>query len=103
MKPNGFLDEVSIASEGYLGEMMSAKDISQERVKEERRKLSKLYSGFFSGLKKIDFSGNIVMSFPFWSIHETFIYFSEIYEIIEKYGFEIIPLLPSHMKQNTMK
>lgn len=103
MKSHTFLDEVNITSEGYLGETMSAKDVSLERIKEERKKLARLYEGYFSGLKKLKFSGNIVMSFPFWSIEENFVYFSEIYEIIEKYGFHITPLLPSHMKLNTMK
>jgi tRNA G10 N-methylase Trm11 len=92
-----------IVSEGYLGEIMSARDISLDRVKSERAKLAKMYDGFFSGLEKLQFEWNIVMSFPFWNIHDTYSYFSEIYDIIEKYGFRVIPLLPSEMKLNTMK
>jgi tRNA G10 N-methylase Trm11 len=97
------LNNSNIVSEWYLWEIMSSRDISLDRIKGERKKLSKIYEGFFLGLKKKKFGGNIVMSFPFWSINEEFTYFSEIYEIIEKSGFSIIPLLPSHMKQNTMK
>ena len=97
------LDHTNIVSEGYLGDIMSSRDISLDRIKGERKKLSKIYEGYFLGLKKKKFRGNIVMSFPFWSINEEFTYFSEIYEIIEKSGFMITPLLPSHMKLNTMK
>lgn len=97
------LNNTIIVSEGYLGDIMSSRDISLDRIKGERKKLSKIYEWFFLWLKKKKFRGNIVMSFPFWSINEEFTYFSEIYEIIEKSGFMIIPLLPSHMKLNTMK
>ncbi|GAB0174209.1 MAG: TRM11 family methyltransferase [Candidatus Altimarinota bacterium] len=103
VKDSSWVSQAVIASEGYLGEIMSSKDINLERVRLERKKLSELYDGFFSGLKKLKFSGNIVMSFPFWNIEDRFVYFSEIYEILEKYGFRTIPLLPSHMKLNTMK
>lgn len=37
-----------IVSEGYLGEIMSARDISLEKVQAERKKLAHLYTKFFS-------------------------------------------------------
>lgn len=43
------------------------------------------------------------MSFPFWNIHGTYSYFTEIYDIIEKSGFTVESLLPWEMKLNTTK
>lgn len=43
------------------------------------------------------------MSFPFWNLHGTYSYFTEIYTLIEKRGFQVIPLLPIEMKLNTNK
>ena len=92
-----------IVSEGYLGEMMNPRDISLDRVQSERRKLAAMYSDFFAGLAHADFRGSIVMSFPFWNIHGVYSYFTEIYDVIEKRGFEVISLLPESMHLNTRK
>lgn len=43
------------------------------------------------------------MSFPFWNLHGTYSYFTEIYALIEKHGFHVIPLLPEALKLNTNK
>lgn len=63
---------------------MSPRDITLDRVQSERRKLASMYDAFFAGLAKARYTGTIVMSFPFWNIHGTYSYFSEIYDIIEK-------------------
>lgn len=43
------------------------------------------------------------MTFPFWNIRGTYSYFTEIYDVIEDAGFEIIPLLPYDMNILTKK
>jgi hypothetical protein len=43
------------------------------------------------------------MTFPFWNLNGTYSYFIEIYDIIEKHGFEVVSLLPWEMKLNTTK
>lgn len=48
VKDSSWVSQAVIASEGYLGEIMSSKDINLERVRLERKKLSELYDGFFS-------------------------------------------------------
>ena len=82
---------------------MNPRDISLERVQSERRKLASMYSDFFAGLARADFRGSIVMSFPFWNIHGVYSYFTEIYDVIERCGFEVISLLPESMHLNTRK
>ena len=47
---------------------MSSRDVSLEKIKDERRKLSAMYADFFRGLRESSYDGVIVMSFPFWSI-----------------------------------
>ena len=83
--------------------MMSPRDITLDRVQSERRKLASLYTDFFAGLALAKFRGNIVMSFPFWSIHGVYSYFIEIYDVLERHGFEVIDLLPGDMHLNTRK
>jgi tRNA G10 N-methylase Trm11 len=94
---------IAIVSEWYLGEIMHASQITLDRAKEERRKLSRMYDEFFAGLAKAKFCNSIVMTFPFWNLNGTYSYFVEIYDIIGKHGFEVVSLLPWEMKLNTMK
>lgn len=75
----------AIVTEGYLGELFTQRTISRDWILEERKKLEQLYENFFAGLKKIKFQWTIVISFPFWELRGTYIYFDEIYKIIEKY------------------
>ena len=93
----------TIISEGYLGEVMNPRDITLDKVQSERRKLALMYDDFFAGLNKSGYSGTIVMSFPFWSIHETYSYFTEIYDVIEKNGYMSDSLIPGDMWLNTRK
>jgi hypothetical protein len=89
-----WLTDMAIVTEGYLGEIMTAKAINPERVAMERQKLAVLYDGFFGGLKKLGFSGTIVICFPFWEIQKKYYYCEEVYEVLEKYGFKSQKLLP---------
>lgn len=75
----------AIVTEWYLWEIMTQKNISIERIEKQKENLLKLYEWFFLWLKKLDFKWNIVISFPFWEINTKFIYFNEIYELLEKY------------------
>lgn len=97
------LENTIIVSEGYLGEIMQKKDITLDRVKSERAKLMRIYDSFFHGLQNLDFDGTIVMTFPFWDIHGTYSYFTEIYDVIEDSGFTIVSLLPPRMELSTRK
>jgi len=82
-----------IVSEWYLWEVMTQKNISRDRILEQRKGLEKLYIPFFENLKKWWFSWNIVISFPFWEIKWKYFYFEEICSILEEYC-EILPYFP---------
>jgi len=75
----------AIVTEWFLGEIMTKKNISHDRIAIQRNNLSKLYDKFFSGLQTVWFKGNIVISFPFWEVEKKYFYFTEVYEILEKY------------------
>lgn len=90
-----------IISEGFLGKIMKKHEISQDVVFAERREITKLYKEFFLGLKKANFSGSIVMSFPFWKVFDLYIYLDEIADIIRENGFAIESLLPRELNLNT--
>ena len=90
--------DITIISEGYLGEVMQKDSKTLDRVKMERSKLSNMYDAFFSGLRSIDFTGNMVITFPFWDIRGTHSFFIEIEDILARYHFEIVPLLPKDLK-----
>lgn len=92
---------VTIVSEWFLGAIMSASSISLQKIQSEKRKLTQLYHDFFVGLEKSGFCGTIVMSFPFWNIDNKYVYFDEIYNIIDQSNFCVVPLLPPNMQLNT--
>ena len=94
---------MAIVTEGYLGEIMTAKAINPERVTLERQKLVALYDGFFGGLKKLGFTGNIVICFPFWEIQKKYFYCEEVYTVLEKYGFKTQKLLPEDIEYKHTK
>jgi len=98
-----WLTDMAIVTEGYLGEVMMAKTITPERVEMERLKLEKLYDGFFGGLKKLGFKGNIVISLPFWEIQKKYFYCEEVYAVLEKYGFKSAQLLPGNIEYKQTK
>lgn len=96
-------ENITIVSEGYLGEIMRPHEITLDKAKEERRKLERMYNDFFSGLSRAKFCNSIVMTFPFWNLNGTYSYFIEIYDILDRHGFEVVSLLPWEMKLNTTK
>ena len=75
----------SIVTEWYLWEIMTHKNINLERIEKQRKKLQDLYEWFFSWLKQVWYKWNIVISFPFWKLKWKYIYFNEIYDILNKY------------------
>ncbi|MDD3302809.1 MAG: hypothetical protein PHN31_04575 [Candidatus Gracilibacteria bacterium] len=92
----------SIITEGYLGEIFGKTNIDLDKVKKQRNLLSEIYENFFAGLKKVNFSGHIVISFPFREIKGKYNYFEEIYEIINKYC-HIENLLPKNIELKPTK
>ena len=82
---------------------MRPHEATLDRVREERRKLERMYDAFFGGLARARFTSSIVMTFPFWNLNGTYSYFLEIYDILDKYGFSVESLLPWEMKLNTTK
>ena len=84
----------SIITEWFLWEVMTQKNINMDRIDIQINNLSKLYDKFFSWLKEVDFKWNIVISFPFWDVKGKYVFFEEIYTILDKYC-KIIPLFPS--------
>jgi len=100
-----FWDKVKdwiIVSEWYLWEVMTQKNISAERIKEQRKGLEKIYVAFFENLKKWDFSWNIVISFPFWEIKWRYYYFEEVYDILREYC-DILPYFPEDFNLKATK
>ncbi|MCD5380320.1 hypothetical protein LR004_00175 [Candidatus Gracilibacteria bacterium] len=85
-----------IVSEGFLGEVMTQKNISKERINDQKDSLLKLYSAFFENLKKGGFTGTLVITFPFWEIRGKYFYFEEVYKIIEQYC-DILPYFPENL------
>ncbi len=83
----------SIVTEWFLWEIMTQKNINLDRINIQKNNLSKLYQKFFSGLKEIWFKWSIVICFPFWDIKWKYVFFEEIYEILNNYC-ETIPLFP---------
>jgi len=92
----------TIVSEGYLWEIMTQKNITLERIWEQRKKLRELYMHFFENLTKTGWKGTIVISFPFWNLEWKHVYFEEIYTILEKYVI-ILPLLPEAISAQATK
>jgi len=43
------------------------------------------------------------MSFPFWNIHGVYSYCIEIYDVLEKCGFQTVDLIPEPLRLNTRK
>jgi hypothetical protein len=79
---------------------MTKNNISEKRISEQKLRLEELYERFFSGLKRINFPGTIVISFPFWEISGKYFYFEEIYNILDKYT-EIQKIFPQDLKLET--
>lgn len=92
----------ALVTEGYLGQIFQKYSVTEKKLEEEKKNLCDLYSHFFQGLKKANYKGTIVISFPFWEMHKKYFYFSEIYEILSKYC-KILHLLPSWIDAQSTK
>lgn len=92
----------SIVTEWYLWEIMTQKNISLDRIDKQKKSLLELYNRFFEWLTKINYSWNLVICFPFWEINWKYIYFIEIYDVINKYCI-IQALFPESFKIDTTK
>ncbi|NVP17724.1 hypothetical protein HUU51_03320 [Candidatus Gracilibacteria bacterium] len=92
----------AIVTEGYLGEIMTQKNISIERIDKQKESLISIYEKFFENLKKINYTGNIVICFPFWEISGKYIYFEEIYKTLSLLC-DIQPLFPTSFENITTK
>jgi len=92
----------SIVTEWFLWEVMTQKNVNMDRINIQKKNLSKLYEKFFSGLKSVWFEWNIVISFPFWDIKWKYVFFTEIYNILNEYC-EIISLFPSEFNFSETK
>ncbi len=100
-----FWDQVKdwiIVTEWFLWGVMTQKNISKERISEQKDGLLKLYSAFFENLKKWWFSWTLVITFPFWEIRWKYFYFEEVYSIVEKYC-EILPYFPEDFEIKSTK
>lgn len=82
-----------IVTEWYLGQIFQRYSVTEAKIEIEKKKLLEIYEKFFSGLKRANFKGEIIISFPFWDIRGKYHYFNEIYDVIKKYG-KTLPLLP---------
>ncbi len=92
----------AIVSEWYLGEIMTRRNISVERIDTQREILSDLYENFFSGLQNLNYKWSIVICFPFWEMEWKYFYFENIYDILNKYC-QIQELFPTYMDLESTK
>jgi len=92
----------AIVTEWYLWEIMTQKNISIDRINKQKESLISIYEKFFENLKKINYTWNIVICFPFWEISWKYIYFEEIYKTLSILC-DIQPLFPSNFENITTK
>lgn len=92
----------AIVTEWYLWEIMTQKNISIDRIDKQKESLISIYEKFFENLKKINYTWNIVICFPFWEISWKYIYFEEIYKTLSLLC-DIQPLFPTSFENITTK
>jgi len=88
---------ISIATEWYLGSVMTRWHVTLEKIEDERRKLARIYEGFFAWLQRLNFKWTVVICFPFWQLNWKYLYFEEIYTIQKRYWFKPLKLLPENI------
>lgn len=93
----------AIVTEGFLGEIQSAKTISAASVAEQKKLLYPIYEGFFQGLRQLDYKGTVVMCVPFWEVDRKYVFFEEFFEVLKKYGFYSDSLLPKEFSVQATK
>lgn len=84
-----------IVTEWYLGQVFTKKTVSKHAISHEKELLLDIYIKFFEWLKRANYTGTIVMCFPFWEILWIYNYFDEVYDVIKKYC-KNLPILPPH-------
>ncbi len=92
----------AIVTEWYLWEIMTVKNISIDRINKQKESLISIYEKFFENLKKINYTWNIVICFPFWEISWKYIYFEEVYKTLSLLC-DIQPLFPTQFENITTK
>ena len=92
----------AIVTEWYLWEIMTQKNISVERIEKQKESILSIYDKFFLNLKNIDYKWNLVVCFPFWEINSKYIYFEEVYKIINDFC-DIEKLFPDNFENITTK
>lgn len=93
----------AIVTEGFLGEIQTAKTISAASVAEQKKLLYPIYEGFFQGLRQLDYKGTVVMCVPFWEVDGKYVFFEEFFEVLKKYGFYSDSLLPKEFSVQATK
>ncbi len=84
-----------IVTEWYLGQVFHKHSVTQEKINIEKKNLLDIYTKFFAGLQKANYSWVIVICFPFWEMRGKYSYFNEVYDLIQKYC-KNLPILPKH-------
>ena len=87
----------AVVTEGFLGQIQSAKTVTAESVAEQKRLLAPLYEGFFKSLSEAEYGGTVVMCVPFWEIAGEYVFFTEFFDILKRYGFYSEHLLPQNL------
>jgi tRNA G10 N-methylase Trm11 len=85
----------AIVTEWYLGQVFHKHSISEAKIDIEKQILLDIYTKFFSWLQRANYTGIVVICFPFWEVRGKYYYFSEAYELIKKYS-KNLPMLPRH-------
>jgi len=74
-----------IVTEWYLGQVFTNKTVSKTAIEQEKKLLLEIYIKFFEWLKRANYTGIIVICFPFWEVMWIYNYFDEVYVRIKSY------------------
>lgn len=85
----------AIVTEWYLWQVFTKKTVSKIWIAAEKELLLDIYTKFFEGLKRANYTWVVVICFPFWEIMWIYNYFDEVYDVIKKYS-KNLPMLPKH-------
>jgi len=85
----------AIVTEWYLWQVFTKKTVSKTAIAEEKKQLLEIYTKFFDGLKRANYSWVVLICFPFWEVMGIYNYFDEVYDLIKKHA-KNLPLLPKH-------
>ena len=85
----------AIVTEWYLWQVFTKKTVSKIWIAEEKELLLDIYTKFFEGLKRANYTWVVVICFPFWEVMWIYNYFDEVYDVIKKYS-KNLPMLPKH-------